>query len=314
MRIFTLAIVSTISFASMSVAAQGPDAEAIAAAQFDRGLAAMSAGNFDEACPALSESFRLAPKPGALFTLAECEAKWGRFASADGHYADYLAWFSRMTVEERRLQVGRERISQQAREELKPSIPHLTVRVSTALPRNAVVKRDDVVLGVPSLDVPLPVDPGVHFVVLELPGGRTTQRAITIKPGTSEEVSLDLPSGDPTSPTTSTTVGAPQSPPHFHRVAPYAAAGVGILGIGIGASFGLVAMSKTSMIAEHCQGNVCDAEGVAAADSAQTSATVSTVGFCVGIVGLGASALLYLLRPRGTPAVAAGPGSIGGAF
>ncbi len=312
MRFLTLAVVSTIAFASTAVSAQGADAEAIAAAQFDRGLAAMTAGELDDACPALAESYRLAPKPGALFTLAECEAKWGRVASADRHYAEYLAWFSRMTPEERRLQIGREKISEQAREDLKPLLPRLTVHVSTPLPPNAVVKRDGVVLGVPSLDVPLPVDPGVHVVVLELPDGRTTQQAVTIQRGTSEQLTLDLPVVEPAP--AEPKVDATSPKPLLVRVAPYAAAGVGVLGIGIGTSFGLVAMSRTSTIAEHCQGNVCDREGVAAADSAQTAAAVSTVGFCVGIVGLAAGAVMYFWKPRGAPWVAAGPGGIGGVF
>jgi hypothetical protein len=65
-----------------------PEAAAAAAAQFERGLAAMNGGRYEVACPALAESVRLEPRPGAIFTLAECEAQWGHHASADAHYAD----------------------------------------------------------------------------------------------------------------------------------------------------------------------------------------------------------------------------------
>ena len=42
---------------------------ASAEALFDRGLAGMRAGNYEVGCPALSESYRLDPRPGTLFTL-----------------------------------------------------------------------------------------------------------------------------------------------------------------------------------------------------------------------------------------------------
>src|SRR4051794_38462267 len=65
----------------------GPAAEAL----FERGFSEMKANRLDVACPAFAESYRLDPRPGTLFARAECEAKWGKPASASARFADYLA-------------------------------------------------------------------------------------------------------------------------------------------------------------------------------------------------------------------------------
>jgi hypothetical protein len=56
---------------------------------FEAGLERMKAGDYAVACPMLAESHRLDPLPGVLFTLAECEALWGKFASALEHYTSF---------------------------------------------------------------------------------------------------------------------------------------------------------------------------------------------------------------------------------
>jgi hypothetical protein len=95
--------------------------------------------------------------------------------------------------------------------------------------------------------------------------------------------------------------------------------GAGIVGIGIGSVFGLMAASDKSNA--HC-----DANGYCAAGSlsdAHSHATVSTVGFVAGGVLLAAGVALVIFGPRGgsgsvqvAPAVAAGSGGVvmGGSF
>ena len=53
---------------------------------FNQGLEAMEAGNYEKGCPAIAESQRLDPRPGTVFTLAECEAKRGRIASVNDKF------------------------------------------------------------------------------------------------------------------------------------------------------------------------------------------------------------------------------------
>jgi hypothetical protein len=72
---------------------------------------------------------------------------------------------------------------------------------------------------------------------------------------------------------------------------------VGIVG-------GVAALSSKSTLDEHCQGAICDHDGKTAADSAKSSALVSTIGFAVGAVGLASGVLLLLTRPRARSAAA----------
>jgi hypothetical protein len=63
---------------------------ATAGALFEKGVADMEAKRFASACPAIEESQRIDPRPGTLFTLAECLAGWGKVASAVARYQDYV--------------------------------------------------------------------------------------------------------------------------------------------------------------------------------------------------------------------------------
>ena len=79
---------------------------------FDQGLKDMLAGKYDTACPALAESFRLDPAPGALFTLAECEMSRGRLATAQTHYRDFLDRVDGMTEEGKERQQQRVEVAE----------------------------------------------------------------------------------------------------------------------------------------------------------------------------------------------------------
>src|SRR5262252_4543747 len=83
---------------------------AVAEALFNRGLADMQAGKFDTGCPAIGESYRLDPRPGTLFTLAECEAKAGHYATAVARYDDYLSLYSRLSADQQAKQKGRDKV------------------------------------------------------------------------------------------------------------------------------------------------------------------------------------------------------------
>ena len=82
---------------------------ATAEALFNKGMSEMNAGRYPTACPAIEESYRLDPRPGTLFTLAECAAKAGRVATAVSRYEDYLQLFARLAPKDQAKQMGREK-------------------------------------------------------------------------------------------------------------------------------------------------------------------------------------------------------------
>jgi hypothetical protein len=207
---------------------------AAADALFSRGLQLFEAGDLEKACPAIGESYRLDPRPGALFTLAECEARRGHVATAFTRYGDYLSLFEGLAPDKRARQQGRDRIAREQRAALGPKVPEVTLVLPPGAPRGTVVRRDDVELAEPALGVPLPVDPGEHVVTVQSPGRAAAEQRFAIALGEKKQVALAL--GAPVAP-----VGPVASPV---AVAPPRAEidwrlPAGITGIGVAAA-GLV--------------------------------------------------------------------------
>jgi len=96
------------------------------------------------------------------------------------------------------------------------------------------------------------------------------------------------------------------------RTLAYAAAGVGVIGVGIGSFFGLRAISKNKDAESLCRnGYVCeDPQGPVLADDARAAARISTITFVVGGAALAGAAVLYFTSPK-QPAVTAAVGPTG---
>jgi len=95
---------------------------------------------------------------------------------------------------------------------------------------------------------------------------------------------------------------AQEGPPPKGRVdaATIAAAGIGVVGLSVGAIFGIKAMGeRPSGFVTGRDGTYADL--VSKTDAAHTSAVVSDIGFAVGIVGVAAAAVLYFARPKVMP-------------
>ncbi len=298
-------LVAVAAFLVVSpAAADGNDAAA--AALFDQGLAEMEASHFETACPKLAESFHLDPRAGTLFTLAECEARAGKVASALTHYGDYQARFARMTAQERVKQKERPAIAERQVAALRPRVPELTINVRGALPEGAVVKRDGVALGAPSLGTPFPLDPGPHEVSIVLADGTATREALVLHDAEKKLIELAPPRGRaPTS--VPAPVTAPPSPParggHFGLT--IAAGALSLAGLGVGTVAGVATLGKKSTIDANCVGTACNVAGKDAADAARTLGLISTVGFIVGGAFAAAAVVLFVTEPRG-PRVSVG--------
>lgn len=288
---------------ALAAGAQAQDS-AVAQALFERGVADLEAGKLASACPALAESHRLDPRAGTLFALAECEAKAGKLASAFGHYQDYLGLVSRLSLEQQERHAERVAIAREQSQALRTQVPTLTLVLPASAPPGLSVERDGVVLRGPALGVALPIDPGEHVVVTRDAAGNETRATIAIAAGEAARLELHVPQAAPapvvtpppvpTPPPVATPPPAPRDDSRPLRTWGWIAGGVGVTGVVVGSVAGGVALAKKSVVSDRCHGDACDAEGKRAADAGQTAATVSTVAFGVGLVGLGASLWLLL--------------------
>ncbi|MBI5537272.1 MAG: hypothetical protein HY898_31410 [Deltaproteobacteria bacterium] len=304
----------SIAFALPALLWSGPalaQDTVVAEALFNQGLAQLDSGDFASACPKLQESYRLDPKPGALFALADCNARWGKVASAVAHYQDYLGMVMRLSAPQQARH--RDRVAK-ARAEIaaiKPSVPELELVLPNAAPPGTVVKRDGVELGPAALGTSLPVDPGRHEITTQAPGGKVVSTWVEI--ALRDKKTLVLVVAPPPAPPAAPARSA--SPPAYSQpgssgawtTAAWIAGGVGALGVLAGSVTGLLVFGKKDTIDANCTGLACNARGKSAADSAQDLALVSTVGMSIGALGAGTALCLVLLRPRASrPAEALG--------
>lgn len=178
----------------------------------------------------------------------------------------------------------------------------------------------------------LAVDPGDHRFTFEMTGYRAVQQQLVIRQGEkNRREHVVVGNVDPASPMpASAALGpdlhatkGPQNAPSDGRsglgtqkTLALVAAGVGVVGIGLGTAFGVVAMSKKEDAERICPASCADAEGSAEWASAKQAGNISTTAFIIGGAGLVAGATLWLTaKPESNsgPArmgVRIGPGAV----
>ncbi len=305
-----LAALFALGTCALAGPARGEDAVAAAKRSFTEGLASMQAGDFEKGCPAIEASYKLDPRPGTLFTLAECEAKRGRLSTAVARYEDYLSLYSRLPEEQRRKQGDREATALRQRDALRPQTPELTLRLPPDAPKGTVVTLNGNDVEPEKLGLPLRVDPGEHVVTTQAPGGSVTEIKVSIGKGEKRPIFLDVAALDPApqakAPRASADLGL-----SGRRIAAYAAGGVGVGGLILGGVMGVMTLEKKGEIEENCgfipgDPRGCNDVGLEAASDAQFRGLVSTIGFAIGGAGVAAAVVLLVTEPKAAPAAPQG--------
>jgi len=325
-----MGIGSTALVVAVGVRADEPMA---AETLFDRGVEAMKKGDFAAGCPLVAESQRLEPRPGTLFTLAECWAGAGHTATALARYHEYLRVFERMSAAERAGQRGRDGVASQRVRELEEVVPRVTIRVPDGWPEDLVVRRNGNVVGRASFGLKVPTDPGEQVIEVVAPDGATKRITLTLAPGSDETIVLRPPerrqepapvetpvaSPDPAPPPPLPDPPPPSVPPDegMSGVAIAGWSAVGLAGAGLltGVVAGGVALSRRGAIDRECglggDPTLCTSAGVDLTQSTRSIAHVSTAGFVVAGVAAAVGITLLLLDPSETGDVAWGPDSEG---
>lgn len=282
--------------------------KAAATALFDQAKALLAGGNVREACGKLEESRRLAPLPGTVLNLAACHEREGLTASAVAEFREARAMAERD---------GRADRVAFADEHLRAIEPHLSLLVivvpTTADLPELVVARDGVQLGRPAWGTPIPVDPGTHVVEASAPGKKAERIEITVKADGDRQTATLVPLEDvtPAAPTPppppppaaiapapppaprAVEVPAPRQGLSTRRVWALVVSGAGLAAAGVGAGFGVDAISKHGAPGATCNANPCSQTSKDLNGWAGRSADFST-GFFVGAaVAVGVGAFLW---------------------
>lgn len=290
------------------VAGHAQDAVAVAEGLFREGLELMQKGDVATACEKFAESQRLDPSSGTMLNLADCHEKQGKIATA---WAEFLA-AGRLAKSQGRPQREEEAKSRAAA--LEPKLSYLRIVLSEKI-AGTTVKIDTVTLEASALGSKLPVDPGKRSVVISTPGYQSVTLEVTIgaekdsqtltvpklipeesgaTPPGPKETSGPGPAPTPPGPDEPTAEGGPP-------VIAYVVGGVGVVALGVGTVFALMASSAYGEAEDKCptrQG--CSREAIDLRDKAETRANIANVGIGVGIVGIGVGTFLLLTSSSGS--------------
>jgi hypothetical protein len=283
-----------------------------AAALFDRGVVEMQAGQPETGCPALDESYRLDPKPGALFTAAECQVVWGRLYAAAQRYEAYVAHVSKLSPEGRARHEARVAQARTALQALELRIPRLLVVVASPAPVGLRFTLDGSPLAPESLQEPLRVDPGPHTLEasatrykawrldVNLDESETRHVEVRLAPEASHQVRQELPPSVPDN--VAPDNASPASASRWASLG-WVLCGVGAAGVVVGSVAGSSVLHQKGIVEDECsaatsaQGKTCSERGMRAVGRGHDLAAVANVGFGVGIAGLAAGVLLLITSP-----------------
>ena len=266
-----------------------------AEAEYRRGVTAFEAGDYVVACRAFGESYRLDPLPGALFTLATCELRAGRLASAAGRFSDYLELVERLPAEQQQRESERRAVAEAERRKLKLQVPRLELKLDDAS-HTSQITLNGVEVAPQSLGVELPVDPGEQVVEQRFVSGRLHRERVTLQAGESKRVVLKISEDPPVSSRPARSPSVSIATPRSSSALPFVVGGIGVAGIVVGGVAGSFAISSAAVVRRECDGAACSVVGKEAADTGKREALISTIAFGVGAVGLTAGIVLYVTR------------------
>jgi len=270
---------------------------------FAQGKQALESNDFAHACPLLQESYGIDPALGTLLALAVCHEGVGRTATA---------WREFRTAADGAAREGRadrERFAQAHITKLEGHLSKLTVAVSSDSPPGLVVEVDGAAVPVDQWGTEQVIDPGHHVVAAHAPRRQPWSGAVDIgpehdvqtvtigalAPEASDALASPPPATDatqaPASPDTST-------PGAWKRAAGWIVGGVGIAAVGVGAVFGVMAITKSSDAKSKCSTTSCtDPAAVSENQDAKTAATISDVAIGAGLAAVAVGAYFLLTAP-----------------
>ena len=306
--------------------AQGAGASGIAAAreQGIEGLRLASEGNCKEAVEFLERAEKLFSAPTTLVQLGECQVKLGRLV-AGSESLQRVARADLPATASPAFKAAQQK-ARKLLEEVLPRIPKLRISLQAPPAARPKVLLDGEEIPAVMIGIDRPTDPGAHEIEAIAPGYLRASSRVSLAEGASEKIALTLevdpnykaaepiPTAPASAPASASSAPPPPTrdptpPPPKSMVLPYTLLGVGALGLGAGAVFGLLAKGKKSHVDDQCPvSKYCPVAAKADFDSATSLATFSTIGFGVGL-GAAAVGVVLLLTNSPDPAPASAPAS-----
>ena len=303
------ALVVALSAGTPSHAESATDV-AMAEGLFNEGVKLLEQKKYGEACDMLDRSRKLAIGLGVTLYLADCQESNNKPGTA-------LALFREAEKMAGERKDARQQIAKERADKLEKMAARIVLRVSAEV----TTAGQQVILDGRKMDLkdwaqPIVTDPGVHKVRSMSEDGNVWASEVTAVAGGT--IGVDIPllrplrSGAPSTPSPPETSepatpalpkqdATPAAPGKTQRTAGLITAGAGVLGLGLGAVFGIRAKSLKNDsngpgLCEEAT-NKCTPQGIEKRDEALGSATLSTILIVLGGVAVAGGAVLYLTAP-----------------
>lgn len=294
--------------------ARAADASEKAAAEalFDDGVELLKKGDLEAACQKLESSQKIDPGVGTLLYLADCYEKRNLTASAWATFREAAS-----TAEAR----GDDRagIASERADRLTPRLSKLSIVMEVGDDKSIPgleILRDGSLIPKALWGSATPVDPGEHVITARAPGYETEEVKVRVE-DEAAIATLTVPRLQKLPETAAPegaqgTKSAASDPGKTQRALGIGIGAAGIVGLGVGAVFGGLAIAKNNEALDPNEGGCsltsCPTTGGAdATDTALTFATVADVGFIAGGVLLAAGVTLYLTAPKARETVRLSP-------
>lgn len=279
------------------------DDRASARPLFDEGRRLLTAGKVAEACAKFEAASHLMSTAGVRLNLAACWAKLGHTASAWAMYDEARG------IADRTGDAAASEVAQKGKAELEPRLSRLTVTVAGANAVGLTVTRDGEPVCSGAWGVGLPVDPGEHEIAARAPGRKLWTTKVDVLGegalGTVTVPVLEPEGGDGDPPPNPGVVYAPApaatSSPSSGlttlRTVGLVSGGVGIVGLGVGTAFAVLASSAWNSQTSDCQSPTScanHAQAIADHNTFTTDTGVEIAGFVAGGALLAAGIVLFV--------------------
>jgi hypothetical protein len=265
---------------------------------FLEGREAVTRGETELACAKFRSSVALFPVTNAVANVARCAEREGRTVEALRAWEQVMAM---LPAGDERLGPARERATA-----LGARVPRLTLGLPAEMPPTARILIDGAAIARDAWNAALPLTPGEHTVVVEVPGRAPHRFSITLIDGERKELPVTAGPAAETPPPP-----PPPPPPPFltgRRMAGLAVGSVGVAGLAAAGITGGVLLSRDARIHTLCPGRVCSPEGTAEIAGSKPLLAANGVAWGVGLAGVGVGLILLLTgRAEAAPRTAVAP-------
>jgi hypothetical protein len=301
-----------------------PSPEDVAAARElgTQGVKLAQSGDCKSAIPKLQAAEKLFHAPTTAEQLGECQINVGRLVAG-------TETLNRVVHESLPANAPAPFIAAQQRAQTTltatmPKIAQLKIHVDGAPADQVTVTVDDEKVPSVLFDSNRPTDPGTHTVKATAAGFADASQSVQLAPGGNGSVSLTMTPAPGAAPVPAAVPGpTPANPPPapptapppeasssgHSKVLPVVLLAVGGAGLVVGGAFGVLALGTKSTLDGACVNKTCPSSQQSNINSLGTQATVSSVGFGVGVVAAALGAYFLFTSGGSSDSKAAAPAS-----